>query len=606
MRQLVARWLIGLPRFFADLKRRRVFRVLAWYGAAAFATLQAIELLEPILPLPPSLYRAAGIVLIFGLPIAGALSWLYDYDHGLVRTAPATPEELDALVHMPRIRRWASGLLALGGLALLVLTGWYAVRSGSGRTARDDPRPSLAILPFSNRSAVADDAFFVEGLHDDILVQLSRVKSLRVISRTSVLRFRGSDLPLPVIADSLGVAAVLEGAVQRSGTRVRVSMQLIDAQTERHLWGERWDEELTPANVLSIQLALAVDIAKALQVSLAPEEEERIGSPRTEDLEAYDAFLLAQSRWSQLTLDGTQQAVTLFREAVARDPRFAEARAGLAAAQATLATFRARGRAATSLFGEAEAEADRALALKPGLAYAEMAKGIAALGARQDPAEADRHFNAALERRPGDPAVRLWHARALMTFGRFQEAVEASRETLLLDPLSGLAHAQLGLALWGLGFRADADTALKRATDLDPRYVFGHMERAVLLTQREEEREAGREMVAFGRALGYPRADALTVIPSAAFHARLRREALAALDSLLAGTPLEETDVIPLLVLVGATGRAAAATSAARKLGSPWLPFFEHPLFGSPPQRTSTPRATATPAPASVAPRLSR
>lgn len=577
MQQLVARCVLAVSRLFADLKRRRVFKVVAVYGAGAFATLQALDLLEPLLPVA-GVYRLAGVLLLVGFPVAASISWLYDYNHGFTRTAPATEEELDEIVRLPRVRRWASGILALAGIALLGVTVWYAVRSGP-TPSTDNPQPSLAVLPFANRSSVAEDAFFVEGLHDDILVQLSRMGSLRAISRTSVQRFRNSDLPLGAIAESLGVSTILEGAVQRSGNRIRVSMQLVDARTERHLWAERWDKEVTPENLLAIQKALAVDIAHALEVSLGPEEEERLGAPRTQDLQAYDAFLMAQSRWSRLTLEETRQAVTLFQEAVDRDPRFAEARAGLAAAQATLATFTARNHAVTRDFEAAEAQADTALALRPGLAYAQLAKGIAELGARRNPIVADSFFQAALARRPGDPVIRLWHARALMTFGRFDEAVGVIREALLLDPLSPLVHAHLGLALWGAGQSAEADSELRRATELDPGYSFAYLEHAILMAQRKDEPRMRRDLVAFGRALGYDRPDSLSVISLAVFGKGAQAHALSELDRLLGSTSIRETDVIPLLTLLGANDRAAAALDLGTKRGSPWAPFFDHPLF---------------------------
>ncbi len=577
MQQFIARCGLALSHFLADLKRRRVFKVVAVYGAGAFAILQALDLLEPLLPLA-GVYRFTGVLLLLGFPVAASVSWLYDYNHGFTRTAPATPEELDEIFRLPRARRWASGLLALGGLALLGITVRYAVHPG-GAPPQSDPRPTLAVLPFANRSALADDAFFVEGLHDDILVQLSRVGSLRVISRTSVQRFRNSDLPLGAIADSLGASTILEGAVQRSGNRVRVSMQLVDARTERHLWAERWDKEVTPANLLAIQQALAVDIAKALEVSLGPEEEERLGQSRTQDLQAYDAFLMAQSRWSRLSLEETRQAVTLFQEAVDRDPRFAEARAGLAAAQAMLATFTARNHVVAGDFLVAEAQADTALALRPDLAYATLAKGIAELGARRNPAAADSLFRAALVRRPSDPVIRLWHARALMTFGRFDEAVEAIQEARLLDPLSPLVQAHLGLALWGAGRPAEADAALRRATELDPGYSFAYLEHAILMAQRNDEPQMRRDLVAFGRTIGYDRPDSLSVIALAVFRKRAPERGIAELDRFLMRTPIREGDVIPLLALLGAEERAAAALDLAEEQGSPWAPFFDHPLF---------------------------
>jgi TolB-like protein/Flp pilus assembly protein TadD len=577
----VTRWIRRIPRLFADLKRRRVFRVLAVYGAAGFAILQAVELIEPVVMLPGWFYRITGTFLLLGLPVAVALSWVYDYDDGLKKTPPATPEELEAIVHSPRTLRWASGLLGLAGLALLGTTGWLALRSPDKGKSLEGEGPLVAVLPFANRSAFPGDEFFVEGLHDDVLIELSRISALRVISRTSVLRFRHSDLSLHAIADSLGVSAILEGAVQRSGDSVRVSMQLIDVATETHLWAEQWDTELAPANLLAIQDTLAVSIARALRVSLAPAEEEQLQGSRTQDLDAYDAFLLGQSGLLQLTEDGLRESVHRLQEAVERDPEFSEAWAGLAVARATLATFVLEGEGARREFAEAKVEADRALARKPSLAYALLAQAVVALGARGDPVAAQSLLRLAHERRPGDTLIQLWYARSLIIAGQYEDAVDVTTQILRVDPLSGLAHAYNGLALWGVGRLGAAADAYRQAIELDPGYAFLHLEYAVLLSQQGDESRMRAALVGLGRAVHYGRPDSLATVASAVFHPRLRPRALAEVDRVLSETGLREPDLIPLLALLGADARATAAVASAREVGNQWVPLFQHPFFAA-------------------------
>lgn len=575
----MTRWIRDLPRIFADLKRRRVFKVVAVYGAVGFAILQGVELLEPVLSLPPWLYRSTGVALLIGFPVAVVLTWLYDFNDGLSRTAPATPEELDAIVHLPWTFRWASGIFALGGIGLLVVAGWLVFRSPPATAPVQRNGPLVAVLPFANRSALPEDEFFVEGLHDDVLIELSRMSSLRVISRTSVSRFRNTELSLRAIADTLHATAILEGAIQRSGNQVRVSMQLVDGATEEHLWADQWDTELTPANLLAIQDTLALDIATALRVSLAADEEARLQDSRTADLPAYDAFLLGQSRLAQLTRSGLEEAVSMFEIAISRDPRFAEAYAGRAVAEATLATFVSEGDDAKRLFEEADTEADEALALRPSSAYALLAKGIVALGAQRDIQGAEGLLLAAQERRPGDPVIQLWHARALLVTGRFQEAVTLTGQILRIDPLSGLAHAYNGAALWGAGRLAEADGEYRRAISLDPGYAYAHLEYAVLLASLHDEKRMSSVMVRLGSALRYDRPDSLAIIAAAVFRPELRLRALEEIDHVLNETPLRERDVIPHLALLGATARARAAAKMAFETGSPWAPFFRHPLF---------------------------
>lgn len=568
------------PRFFADLLRRRVFRTLGVYGAGSFAVLQGVDLIQPVLMLPGWVYRATGIVLLAGLPVALVLTWIYDYDEGLVRTPPATAEELDAIIELPRIRRWPMGILAIGGLGLVVLSGWLALSERRSRSVGRDPRPSVAVLPFANRSPQADDSFFTDGLHDDILIELGRVSSLRVIGPTSVARIADARISVAGIADSLGVTALLEGSVQRSGDQVRVSMQLIDGNTEEHLWAQRWDEDLTPNNLLAIQEELARAIAGALRVSLAPEERERLRREApTQDLEAYEAFLQAQSSLSRLTREGVRDAESLFNEALAADPQFIEARAGLAVARGMAATFLLRGRAATDEFMSARAEAERVVALRPTSGWALLAQGIVSLEADGDAAQAADFLHRALERRPGDVLLQLWYARALIALGRYDDAVRVSEESVRVDPLLAPAHAYRGLALWGAGRLTEADEAYRRAAAVASSYAAAYLEHAVLAVQRADPAGAGEALVELGRALGCPRAEELRVVGRAFFSPADRPRALAEIDSLLQRTVLQETDVIPHLALLGAQERVTAAAALAADSGSQWSPLYRHPLF---------------------------
>lgn len=247
-----------VPRFFADLKRRRVFQVMAVYGAVSLASLEGLSLLQPVLLLPDWSSRVAGFIALSGFPFSVYLTWYFDYDDHLVVTSPATPEELDEIIRKPRLRRWATGTFALAGLFFVGSTGWYAL------TPPTVPS-SIAVLPFIQRTELPGDAFFAEGLQDDILVHMSRDPSLRVVSRTSVQRFRGSALPLGAMADSLNVRYVLEGAVQRSGDTVHVTIQIIRGDDDSHAWAGTWDVVLAPTSTLLVQRQIAEDIAEVVR-----------------------------------------------------------------------------------------------------------------------------------------------------------------------------------------------------------------------------------------------------------------------------------------------------------------------------------------------------
>ncbi len=272
----------GYQRFFAELKRRRVFRVAAVYGGSAFVVLQVADVVAEGLNLSPGALQAVTLLILAGFPIALALAWAFQVTpEGLRRTDPATPADLDAIVAQPRGQRWPAGILGLlGGLAIAT-AGWWALGprqaaeetpAGESTAALAEPADvylaSLAVLPFANRSDNPENEYFTDGVHDDILTELSRLEDLKLISRTSVMRYRDTETSIREIGQELGVATVLEGSVQRSGERVRITVQLIDADTDNHLWAETYDQELTAANVFAIQSDVARQIATALEAAL--------------------------------------------------------------------------------------------------------------------------------------------------------------------------------------------------------------------------------------------------------------------------------------------------------------------------------------------------
>ncbi|MEJ2534974.1 MAG: hypothetical protein P8008_05795 [Gammaproteobacteria bacterium] len=344
--------------------------------------------------------------------------------------------------------------------------------------APDEPEPpgpeipsaSVAVLPVDNRSGQAEDAFFVEGIHDDLLTNLARIGSLKVISRTSVEHYANSGLPIPDIARELGVAAVMEGAVQRAGGTVRINVQLIDAKTDEHLWAERYDRELSVENLFDIQSEIAERIANALQATLSPQLRQTIGTRPTDNLAAYDAYLLGRQLYSRHTRDGYEGAIEAFERAVSLDPEFA-----LAWASLPLALFTASNNEGLLSAREAaergEAALERALALDPDLPRAWSAKANWNSLMRPELAdeEIEAQFQKALELAPNDAGVRNGYGAHLARFPtRLGEALRQIDVAIALDPVSKSHRLARAWVLINAGRFEEADKELQSDFGTDP------------------------------------------------------------------------------------------------------------------------------------------
>jgi TolB-like protein len=258
-----------MKAFLAELKRRRVYRVAIVYAAVAFVIWQAAEIAVPALRLPEWALTLIVLLTIAGFPIALVLAWAFDITPGGVK---ATEPGNNAIAMI-------AGVVVL---ALAVAAAWLALHDRGSAPAPE--AKSIAVLPFANMSADPDNEYFSDGITDDIILHLSKVAELEVISRTSVMRYKDTDLSARQIGEQLSVASVLEGGVQRVGERVRINAQLIDARTDRHIWAEQYDRQLT--DIFAIQSDVAQQIAAALEATLTADETERIGKAPTENLEA--------------------------------------------------------------------------------------------------------------------------------------------------------------------------------------------------------------------------------------------------------------------------------------------------------------------------------
>jgi len=496
----------GYQRFFAELKRRRVFRVAAVYGGSAFVVLQVADVVAEGLNLSPAALQAVTLLILAGFPIALALAWAFQVTpEGLRRTDPATPADLDAIVAQPRGQRWPAGVLGLLGGIAIATAGWWAL--GPRPAAEDDSvresaadvaQPadvylaSLAVLPFANRSDNPENEYFTDGVHDDILTELSRLEGLKLISRTSVMRYRDTETSIREIGQELGVATVLEGSVQRSGERVRITVQLIDADTDNHLWAETYDQELTAANVFAIQSDVARQIASALEATLVAGEPAEGRPPPTESLEAYDRLTEARFLLSTRDQENMRRSVDLYEEAIALDTNYAPAYTGLAEAYLVLYSWDQL--TLEQIKPVVESALDRAMEIDPlqGEAYTARALFLRNLGRFH---ESERDWKRAIELVPGHANTRHWYGGMLWEVGRFDESRIEMRRALALDPLSRIISANVGL---GEYFARDYGAAIaqyRRALDRYPDFSYTWILLSLAYSlngQHEEALEAGR------------------------------------------------------------------------------------------------------------------
>ena len=318
---------------------------------------------------------------------------------------------------------------------------------------------TVAVLPLENLTGVAEQQFFVDGLHEALIIELSKIKALRVVSRTSAKRFAGSPLSLPEIAAELGVARIVEGSVMRLDDRVAVNVQLIDVKTDTTLWAERFEQNET--DILALQKTVATEIAQQTSVVLTPEDRNRLGAAQSIEPAAYEKYLKGMFHWYKLSPEDTERAIHNFEEALARDANFAPAHAGLAAVWAGIQQM---GMMPPSLVApKIKSAAEQALALDANSFQAHFMNGVYATWSAWDWSASEAAYQRAIDLNPNFPDTHAYYSHFLNIVGRFNEAREAIEKALNLDPFNPLIRSlyAVDLAMW-----REYDTALAELAEI--------------------------------------------------------------------------------------------------------------------------------------------
>jgi TolB-like protein/Flp pilus assembly protein TadD len=430
-----------LPSLISELKRRNVFRVGMAYVLVAWLIAQAGDLLADNLSFPEWFMPMLLAVLALGLPLALFLAWAFELTpDGVKKTEDV---DMDASITSSTGRRLNYFIIAALALAVLLLLGDRfreptapTVATENGGAVIIPLEKSIAVLPFSNLSSDTSTDSFVAGLHDDLLTQLSKVNDLKVISRTSVLRYAETIHNIKDIAAELGVATVMEGGVQRAGDRVRLNVQLIDAATDEHIWAETYDRVLTTANVFDVQSEITRRIATALQAALTPAEEVSLVSRPTDNLAAYEAYLEARLLLKQRDEVGDvilTDAIAAARKSVELDPSYAEAWATLARAYLSRFWYTSRD---PSDAAEAWTVIARARALQPDSTAVGLMLGLYHYWVNYDYAAALVEVDRVLALESNNEYAWAMKGWILRRAGRWSEALEAMQRAAVLDPNS--------------------------------------------------------------------------------------------------------------------------------------------------------------------------
>jgi TolB-like protein/Tfp pilus assembly protein PilF len=471
-----------IDTFFAELKRRNVYKVAVAYAVTGWALSQGIAQVFPVFDVPNWIIRLIVLLIIIGLPIALVLAWMFEITPQGIKST----ETADAMPGTARQKKhtWIY-VVVIGGLVSIGLffLGRYSAESRAVSTGSISNK-SIAVLPFDNLSRDPDNAYFAEGVQDEILTRLAKVADLKVISRTSTQHFKSAPENLPEIAKQLGVTNILEGSVQKAADQVRVNVQLINAMTDAHVWADTYDRKLT--DIFAVESEIAKAIAETLQAKLTGAEKSSIAKAPTANPEAYELYLKGRFFWNKRTGDDLRKSIEYLKQAIAKDPGYALAYAALADSYGLLRFY--GGASPAESVVPAQAAAKKALELDDSLAEAHASLGLIAteeLEVNRAVTELER----AIQLNPNYATAHHWLGLALATLRQSDRSIGELKRALELDPLSMIINADLSI-IYLYAHRYDAAEAQARKTlEIDSRSFVAHyyLGAALQLTGRLKE-----------------------------------------------------------------------------------------------------------------------
>jgi TolB-like protein/lipoprotein NlpI len=486
-----------IDNFFAELKRRNVYKVAITYAVVAWLLIQAASILLPTFEAPVWVMKAFVVLLAFGFVMSAMISWAFEATpEGLKRTKDVSPE-----MSLPSwsARKFATFIISLA----LIAAGLFAFQflRPVGTSRRDvrqieEGRPggaslpisqkSIAVLPLLNESGDPKDEYFSDGLSEELIAALAQIRELKVIGRSSSFRFKERKEESKTIGEKLGVATLLEGTVRKQGDRVRIVAELINAADGIELWTRTFDRELK--DIFAVQQEIAAAVASSLKATLLGADQRSSANPKT--AEAHNAYLQGHYYFQRRNLEDYRKAVGHYDEAIRLDPDYALAYAERSEAWTLIGDLTGEGKTA---WPKARTDAEKAVAIAPTLAEAHAALGWVRFFTEWRFAEGLSELKRAKELAPANPTANDLLARVIVYLGRLDEAENQGRQAVELDPLASAPKNNLARILWYEGKLDEADAVARKAAELQPNSASSRRWQVLVAIQRGDKETALRE-----------------------------------------------------------------------------------------------------------------
>jgi len=519
---------VKIENFFAELKRRNVYKVAVAYAIVGWLVMQIAATVVPALHLSDAITSAVVLLTLLGFPIALIIAWAFELTpEGLKRTEFA--DELPKKT--PRNRVWVYVVTVAAALSVAVFfLGRYTAASkqsepsnAGAESASAIPEKSIAVLPFENVTGDPDTEYLSDGISEALINSLTELQQLKVIARSTAFRYKGKQVDPQAVGRELKVRTVLMGVVRQLGDRLNVQVDLVDAMTGAQLWGEEYERKL--ADVLAVKQALVREVTEKLRLKVTGEQQQQLTQRDTTNPEAYQFYLRGRYYWNKRTAENLKKAIDQFQQAADKDRNYALAYVGLADCYVLLEDY--AGTPASETLPKAKAFAQRALQLDSSLAEAHTSLAYAYRNLWQWE-QAEEEFKWAIKLNPNYPTAHHWYSTYLLDLGRNDEAMAEIKRAHELDPLSLIIGTTLTYAYYAEGDVNSSIAQCKRVIDLDPNFpraheylglaylkqgrhseAIGELQKAVELSGRERRplRDLG-----YGYAISGKRAEALTAL----------------------------------------------------------------------------------------------